>query len=61
MSSTDQQGDLPFNAPMTPEEELIHLRRAKQTLDSITDVCLKAGHDGSVTLVEFIESRIQPK
>lgn len=59
-NATEQQSDLSFNA-QTEEGELESLRRARSTLEMIFAECRAAGYDGSITLVEFIKTRLQAK
>lgn len=59
-NATEHQCDLPIKAE-TEEGELESLRRARATLETIFAECRAAGYDGSITLVEFIKTRLQAK
>lgn len=51
--------DLPFSTP-TAEEEQASLVKARAHLDAILAVCVSAGYDYSIPMVEFIQQRLQP-
>ena len=49
------------NSTENHDHQIESLLRAQSTLEAILAECRAAGYDGSITLVEFIKTRLQAK